>query len=146
MTGSSDNYIQVPDASCSYYDGRAHPTGLCPSAFNVSKSQDGTYDLTSYVCNEDASDADLVFQTTNEVDFAIGKGRTELWRWSRWHAPRDHRHTLRITPGSCTNWDFVWTGVDASGETLKPGDYDLTVSFLTDPLKTRSITVTVTVS
>ncbi len=131
--------------------GSGPQTGLCSENYATEDTDNrgqgiGTYTLTATLCNVDASDAHLVYDTSNEADFVIsGKGEVQ-WRWSQWHQVAGGHHSTVLPPGACMEWTFDWTGVDAAGNKVAKGDYTVTTAFLAEGLGSRTVSSTFTIS
>jgi hypothetical protein len=111
---------------------------FCPYS-SASSYSAGVYELFAEVCSTKAHDALLHFGQSNEVDFAVYKGSTLVWQWSRWHPARDAPHTATVTTGGCLSWTFDWTAVNFQGKKLPAGDYTLETTFLADELSGKEI-------
>ena len=61
----------------------------------------------------------------------------------RIYAVQPAAHSVRIDPGTCAEWMFTWTQVDAAGRTVPAGDYQLQVDFLTPGLTRLTSTFTI---
>lgn len=75
-----------------------------------------------------AEPAQLTFETTREVDFAIVDLATgeEVWRWSTPEPePEPDEHVLYGQVGWCFVWTAVWNGLGDNGRELPPGEYSV---------------------
>jgi hypothetical protein len=93
--------------------------------------------IRSSVCENKAelSSASLSFNTEREVDYAVYRGSTLIWRWSAGRpAARSVRHSLAIDPGECWSWQTSWRAVDADGRSLH-GDFVLETTSYAKELK-----------
>lgn len=82
--------------------------------------------LTLEICRDDTGPGRLSYQDALETDFAVldDSGR-EVWRWSPDHPSEGPEHTLEVAAGDCVTWTVDWTLVNAEGQPLRPGSYDL---------------------
>jgi hypothetical protein len=135
----SESTVYVPsDPGCNVTGRTEDATALCPYASVGSGPKQGTYQFYSEVGSARTSTTSLHFAGRNEVDYAVYKGTTEVWRWSRWHPDGGVPHTVIIAAGNYCMWSFDWTGVDFTGKRVPPGTYTMRVEFLADELAKRS--------
>lgn len=128
-----EDTIGVP--TCTFSSPEQAATRLCPYT-----AAQGTSPVQLYaeLCSPQPNRSVLHFTGRNDLDFAIYRGTTQVWRWSQWHPDGGAPHTLALDTGECIIWMLNWTGVDAHGAPLPAGRYTLRTTFLARELSGRN--------
>jgi hypothetical protein len=86
---------------------------------------DDTVTLTLMWLNESEEQREFTFHNSQRFDILIEHDGQKVWQWS------DHRlfsqvyTTLRIAPGDSRMFKVEWNQVDATGQKVPPGHYDI---------------------
>jgi hypothetical protein len=80
----------------------------------------------------------FTFPTSQEVDLAIYRGHTLIWRWSATQRFSADAHALALASGSSYDWTTSWHATDRSGRPLPHGDYRVVGTILARELGTSN--------
>jgi hypothetical protein len=72
----------------------------------------------------------FTFATSQEVDLAIYRGHTLIWRWSATQHFHQDMHALSLASGSSYDWTTSWHATDIRGRPLPHGNYSVVGTIL----------------
>jgi hypothetical protein len=90
---------------------------------------DDPVDLTFTVSNTGKSDVTFQFPTTQNYDFVIKRGDTELARWSLGQTFINQPTSVTLAGGHAFSFDTRWLQKDQDSHPVPPGTYTLTAVF-----------------
>ena len=99
---------------------------------------DDPVDLTFTIANTGKSDVTFQFPTTQNYDFVIKRGDTELARWSLGQTFIQQPTSVTLAGGHQFSFDTRWLQKDQDSHAVPPGTYTLMAVF---PLKDHPVSV-----
>lgn len=112
------------DVTCPARKQQERQRALCTDVYAGSDT-DGNMSLTAEICNVGTATELLSYGTARELDLAVRRAGTQVWRWSLGRNFSATRHDLTVGAQECIVWTTTWRLVDSQGRRVQAGDYEV---------------------